>query len=56
MGADIVIVMDTSQIEAWTLQVVERLQSGEQLEDRRVGLRREWPKPESGNHGICQPL
>jgi predicted HTH transcriptional regulator len=42
--------VDTSEIEAWTLQVVERLRSGEQLEDRRVELKQEWPKPASGSH------
>jgi hypothetical protein len=33
--------MDTSQIEAWARQVVQRLTSGGQLEDRRVELKRE---------------
>jgi len=37
--------MDTSDIEAWTLEVVHRLKTGAQLEDRRVELKREWPAP-----------
>jgi hypothetical protein len=40
--------MDTSDVEAWTLEVVRRLKTGSQLEDRRVELKREWPKPEAG--------
>jgi hypothetical protein len=39
--------MDTSEIDTWTQQVVERLRSGGQLEDRRVELKREWPKADS---------
>jgi hypothetical protein len=46
----IVSLVDTSEIEAWTLRVVERLRSGGQLEDRRVELKREWPKPEAGSY------
>ena len=37
--------MDTSEIEAWTLEVVRRLKTGAQLEDQRVELKREWPTP-----------
>jgi hypothetical protein len=42
--------MDTGEIESWALQVVDRLTSGQQLEDRRVELKREWPKPEQGKY------
>jgi hypothetical protein len=37
--------MDTSEIEAWTLEVVDRMKAGAQLEDRRVELKRQWPTP-----------
>jgi hypothetical protein len=47
---DIVDPMDTAAIEAWTLEVVRRLKTGSQLEDRRVELKREWPKPEAGSY------
>jgi hypothetical protein len=42
--------MDTSDSEAWALEVVRRLKTGAQLEDRRVELKREWPKPEAGSY------
>jgi hypothetical protein len=47
---DIVVRVDTSEIEAWTLEVVRRLEAGEQLEDRRVELKREWPTPQAGSY------
>jgi hypothetical protein len=42
--------MDTREIEAWALEVVERVKSDQQLEDRRVELKREWPRPEEGKY------
>jgi hypothetical protein len=42
--------MDTSDIEAWAVEVVQRLKSGAQIEDRRVELKREWPEPEAGSY------
>src|SRR5258708_8551051 len=42
--------VESSKVEAWTLQVVERLRSGDHLEDRRVELKREWPVQESGTY------
>ena len=42
--------MDTSDIEAWAFEVVRRLKMGAQLEDRRVEVKREWPKPEAGSY------
>jgi hypothetical protein len=35
--------MKPSQIEAWALRVVERVETGQPNEDSRVELKREWP-------------
>src|SRR2546421_7601874 len=33
------------QLESWTLEVLDRVTSGNPVEDSRVELKREWPKP-----------
>lgn len=39
--------MDAAQAEAWTLDVVDRVQKGEPTEDTRVELKSEWIDPAS---------
>jgi hypothetical protein len=42
--------VDTSDIEAWTREVVHRLKACAQLEDRQVELKREWPTHVAGSY------
>ncbi|HEX2452537.1 MAG TPA: hypothetical protein VHI99_02490 [Vicinamibacterales bacterium] len=37
--------MRPSQIEAWVLQIVDRVNAGQKVEDSRVELKAEWPEP-----------
>jgi hypothetical protein len=38
-----VILVRAAQIEAWALQIVDRVRAGQQIEDSRVELKAEWP-------------
>jgi integrase len=38
--------MDAARIEAWALEIVDRLKAGQPIEDIRVEVKREWVTPE----------
>jgi hypothetical protein len=41
------------QIEAWALDVIERVDSGASVEDSRVELKAEWPEPQKAARRIA---
>ncbi|MDQ3917560.1 MAG: hypothetical protein M3348_03710 [Acidobacteriota bacterium] len=45
--------MRKSELEAWVLNVIDRVESGQPYEDARVELKREWPEPKRAARRIA---
>jgi hypothetical protein len=45
--------MRRAELEAWVLEVLERVEQGKPVEDSRVELKREWPDPERAARRIA---